>query len=267
MDIERGMSFDYNIEGSNCAFGRSVLNYTNSGIKNFTFGIENMNFLTIGGFNNSFGFHSLFKITTGSYNNAFGAEALDNILDGSQNSAFGSHASQAGISIVGTSVFGFKASANNVSGSYITAMGWEALYNLQSGGSNVAFGSQALFSNINGSDNVALGTNAGYYETGSSKLWIDNRKRNDLSDAQSKALIYGNFASTVADQFLNINGALKVAIGFGCNGMAAQPSYASGGAVTTSSGSYGFGSDAERSSLTTLVSNIRFALIANGIMS
>ena len=53
----------------------------------------------------------------------------------------------------------------------------------------------------------------------------------------------------------------------GCNAATPQGKYASGGAVTTSEGSYGFASDAERANLTALVANLRTALVNNGIMS
>jgi hypothetical protein len=54
---------------------------------------------------------------------------------------------------------------------------------------------------------------------------------------------------------------------FGCNAAAAQTAYASGGAAATTAGAFGFGSDAERAALTTLVANIRTALVNNGTMS
>jgi len=60
---------------------------------------------------------------------------------------------------------------------------------------------------------------------------------------------------------------IKAGTGFGCNGTNPQTAYASGGAAATSAGAFGFGSDAERAALTTLVANIRLALVANGIMS
>jgi hypothetical protein len=50
---------------------------------------------------------------------------------------------------------------------------------------------------ISSSGNVAIGANAGYYETGSSKLFIDNDPRVDEADGRAKALVYGIFAATV----------------------------------------------------------------------
>jgi hypothetical protein len=68
---------------------------------------------------------------------------------------------------------------------------------------------RAVFgSNVNGSGNVGIGALAGYYETGSNKLFIDNAPRASEADARVKALIYGVFDAAVANQFLTINGNL-----------------------------------------------------------
>jgi microcystin-dependent protein len=63
------------------------------------------------------------------------------------------------------------------------------------------------------------------------------------------------------------NGGVTVAGAFGCNGAAAQAAYASGGAVVPGAGAFGFDSAAHAAALATLVTNIRAALVANGIMS
>lgn len=57
-----------------------------------------------------------------------------------------------------------------------------------SGTMNTAIGSQALWNNLTGSGNVALGYQAGYYEMGSNKLYIDN-------SSSATPLIYGDFAN------------------------------------------------------------------------
>ncbi|MCX6269577.1 MAG: hypothetical protein NTW16_19860 [Bacteroidetes bacterium] len=76
---------------------------------------------------------------------------------------------------------------------------------------NTYFGYKALYSNSSGSFNVAIGNHAGYYETGSDKLYIDNRKRASLSDGHDKALIWGEFADDPTAQRLALNA--KVGIG------------------------------------------------------
>lgn len=87
-------------------------------------------------------------------------------------------------------------------------------------------------------------------------LYIENQNKGGTN--------YSIYSAGGANYFV---GSLQTNAGFGCNTKAPQVAYASGGAVTTSAGSYGFGSDAERVNLTTLVSNIRTALVNNGIMS
>jgi hypothetical protein len=80
----------------------------------------------------------------------------------------------------------------------------------------------------------------------------------------------GNFrfgGVTAPAYAVDVTGAIAASGAFGVNGATPQTAYASGGAVSTSAGSYGFASDTERSNLTTLVANIRAALVANGIMS
>jgi hypothetical protein len=66
---------------------------------------------------------------------------------------------------------------------------------------------------------------------------------------------------------MTLTGGLTVTVGFGCNGKTAQTAYASGGAVTPGAGAFGFSSAANAAALATLVTNIRAALVAAGIMS
>jgi hypothetical protein len=67
---------------------------------------------------------------------------------------------------------------------------------------------------------------------------------------------------------LTSSGDFTVAGGFGTNGAAAQPPYASGGALAAYvTGAYGLDSDAHMQALYDLVVAIRAALVAAGIMS
>ena len=143
-----------------------------------------------------------------------------------------------------------------VNGSY-------ALYSNTTGYQNIANGDSALYSNITGNSNVALGHQAGYYETGSNKLFIDNQARASEADGRVKALIYGVFDATVANQSIVINGK------FACNAATPQAAAASGGAVATTGSalvSYGY-TQSQADGIVTLLNNIRAALVANGIMS
>ena len=54
---------------------------------------------------------------------------------------------------------------------------------------------------------------------------------------------------------------------FSCNGKGPQSAYASGGAVVPGAGAYGFDSAVHAAAVATLLTNIRTALVNNGIMS
>ncbi|MDD5459414.1 MAG: LamG domain-containing protein [Phycisphaerae bacterium] len=93
------------------------------------------------------------------------------------------------------------------------------------------------------------------------RLFKDNSKRYITADTVAANIITPPYGSTLA-----ANCDLAVSGKFSCNGASPQATYTSGGAVATTAGAFGFGSDAERIALTTLVNNLRSALIGNGIM-
>jgi len=64
-----------------------------------------------------------------------------------------------------------------------------------------------------------------------------------------------------------VTGSLQCTTGFGCNSKTAQTAYASGGAVAPGAGAFGASSAILFANFVTLVTNIRLALVANGIMS
>jgi hypothetical protein len=128
-------------------------------------------------------------LTTGNSNHGFGKESLNNITSGTASNGFGSYA-----------VYG------NTTGMHNNAFGFAALYHNVTGSFNVAVGGYALEENVDGSSNVAIGFEAGHWETGSNKLFIDNSARTNEADARIKALIYGIFAAATANQYLTING-------------------------------------------------------------
>jgi len=76
------------------------------------------------------------------------------------------------------------------------ALGNGALYDLVSGDQNIAFGKDAG-ANVLGSGNIFLGYQAGFSETGSNTLYIDNSNT-------ASPLIYGEFDNN----FITINGLL-----------------------------------------------------------
>lgn len=75
------------------------------------------------------------------------------------------------------------------------------------------------------------------------------------------------FDNSVLRFGIDAAGAVTVSGPFGINGQAAQGAYASGGAVTPGAGAFGFDSAVHAAAVATLLTNIRAALVANGIMS
>ncbi len=80
-----------------------------------------------------------------------------------------------------------------------SALGEESMNSNDQGEKNTGIGYQTLFSNISGNGNIALGFKAGYNETGSNKLYIEN-------SSSSSPLIWGDFST---DSVI-INGGLQV---------------------------------------------------------
>jgi len=138
--------------------------------KNTATGIQTLSANTSGQYNAAFGYKSLNANNEGHFNSAFGYAAMELSTNGSENTAFGSGALY-----------------NNGEGTQNTAIGFEA-----------GFGTYGY----NSTGNVFLGYKAGYYETGSNKLYISN------SDTYYP-LVYGDFDQNM----LEVNGEFKVADG------------------------------------------------------
>ncbi|MCP4707149.1 MAG: tail fiber domain-containing protein [Planctomycetes bacterium] len=99
------------------------------------------------------------------------------------------------------SAMGSQALGQNTTGDYNVGVGYRANYYNQEGSQNTTIGYHAGRGNSihNKSGNVFIGYQAGYYETGDNKLYIDN---SDTSDP----LIYGDFLNNT----LTVNGKLGV---------------------------------------------------------
>jgi uncharacterized protein (TIGR02145 family) len=138
--------------------------------------------------NTALGYQSFITNDGGTNNSSFGYMSLSGNTTGAFNTAGGS-----------------SAMAQNSKGLWNTAYGAQALMTNSTGGNNTAIGSDALFNNANGISNVALGNGAGYYETGSNKLFIDNQARANEADGRGKALVYGVFDANPANQRLTLN--------------------------------------------------------------
>jgi uncharacterized protein (TIGR02145 family) len=207
-------------------------NQTIGGIKTFTKDLS-VNGLTVGrgsgaiSNNAAFGNQSLFSNTTGDNNTAIGTQGLFSNSTGNNNTATGYAAlyynttgydnSANGYAALYTNTSGYQNTATgrdalgyNSTGRQNTATGYRANLNNTEGRGNTANGYQAGYTNTKGNNNVFLGYEAGYFESGSNKLFIDNQRRSDESDARTKSLIYGIFDPNPANQVLTINGNVNV---------------------------------------------------------
>jgi len=204
-----------------------------SGSSNTGLGIAALKLNTTGNNNTAIGHNALFNNTSGSENNAFGKNSLFNNTTGNQNTAIsrGSLANNTtGFSNVSVGVYsltnntiggnnvalGIESMFSTTSGNENTAIGRSVLHSNTTGDFNVAIGSgtlsnntignrniaigrDALLNNITGNLNIAIGNRAGFNETGSNKLYIDN-------SSTTNPLIYGE----MDNDFLRINGDLEV---------------------------------------------------------
>ncbi|MFK5981408.1 MAG: hypothetical protein QM499_00720, partial [Flavobacteriaceae bacterium] len=149
--------------------------------------------------NAGIGFESLKNNTTGALNTAIGFQSLLSNLSGSNNTSIGFQSLLSNLSGSNNTANGRRSLYSKTTGNSNVAMGSYSLYSNAIGNNNVALGYQTLFTNISGSSNVALGHRAGYYETNSNRLYIEN-------SASSTPLIYGEFDNDL----IRINGDFEV---------------------------------------------------------
>ena len=192
---------------TNTAFGVNSMYSITSGNNNAAFGINSLTNLTSGSNNAAFGFFSM-KVNQSSNNHlAFGVNALQNHITNDNNTAIGEDALAVDQSGTNNVAIGYGSLQSITSGSLNTGVGYKAMTYNKIGIGNVAFGNSslqtndgqnntvagfttfaqnttgsnivaiglyALHLNITGSGIVAIGSLAGYNETGSNKLYIDN---------------------------------------------------------------------------------------------
>ena len=161
--------------------------------------------------NTLFGNNSLANASqTGTYNSAFGQYALNANTSGSNNTSVGNSSLGFNTTGSGNSAFGTVTLYSTTTGGSNTAVGANALRTNTSGSSNVAVGVNSFYYNSTGSNNVGLGYNAGAYETGSNAFYVDNQNRTDTAGEKAKALLYGTFNATAANQTLAINAVVSI---------------------------------------------------------
>lgn len=162
----------------------------------------------------------------GDYNVIVGAQAAPNLEDADSNVLAGYGAARAATTASRNVVVGTEAGEDMLDAWVNVILGWRTGYQLTNGDYNTLVGARAGTAlttgatvtmvgyesglNATGNGSVFLGHQAGYYETGSNKLFIDNAKRASEADGRVKALLYGVFAAATADQYLTVNGHLTV---------------------------------------------------------
>jgi len=196
----------------NVGLGYRALYSNTTGYGNVALGIQALYSNTTADYNIAVGYDTLYNNTTGYLNAAVGNCALYTNTTGYFNATVGTYAFYSNTEGHSNSAVGYQVLYSNTTGYKNAAVGYAALWNNTTGYFNAAVGSYALYSNTTGYGNVGLGYRAGYYETGSNKLFIDNDARADEADGRVKALIYGVFAAATADQKLTINGLLNQSV-------------------------------------------------------
>lgn len=202
----------------NTALGSNVLTSNTTGFRNTAIGENTMFLNTTGQENIAIGVGALYSNTIGNQNTVLGRNAMTTNATGSSNTALGY------LSLRDNTIGGFNTSVGranlitntigvqnssvgayglfeNTIGNYNSSIGVYSLRSNSTGNYNTALGYQSLFSNSTGSLNVGLGNQAGYFETGSNKLYIEN------SNADSNAaLVYGEFDNKI----IRANGQLQI---------------------------------------------------------
>jgi len=185
---------------TNAANGYQSLYSNTTGNQNTANGYKALYYNTTGSFNIANGVEALHSNTTGFGNVANGYQTLRSNTTGFENVANGRQAMYANTEGLRNTAVGYNSLNKNTDGDYNIAIGRGAGYFAQ-GNRNVFLGSNAgagtaLYA-INNS--VFLGNEAGYDETNSNRLYIEN-------SSSSTPLIYGEFDTNL----LRINGELQV---------------------------------------------------------
>lgn len=191
-DTRRSTAIGYqamraSVGGAGTAVGIESMRYTTTGTENAALGNRSMYLNTTGDRNTAVGHQVLFNNTTANRNTAMGYQTLGTNTTGQHNTAFG-----------------YQALGNNETGEENVAIGYHAGRN-STGSRNVFLGREAgrgFEDDLTAIDgNVFIGDRAGYFETNSNRLYIEN------SDAdRENALIYGEFDN----ELLRVNGQMGI---------------------------------------------------------
>jgi hypothetical protein len=141
--------------------------------------------------------------STGGFNTFIGGQAGQSSTTGDHNTFVGLEAGFDNTTGYNDTFIGVYAGLSNTSGQFNSAIGNYAGYNNKDGSYNSYLGAQTGESNVSGSLNVFIGNAAGFGETGSNKLYIDNCMN---SAPCTPPFIYGEFDH----HLLKLNGVLNV---------------------------------------------------------
>ncbi|MBV1923032.1 MAG: hypothetical protein KUG68_03280 [Flavobacteriaceae bacterium] len=155
------------------------------------------------------GGYSLYNNTIGYQNIAIGRSVLLSNVTGFNNIALGHHAFSNGGNGNNNVAIGISSSQRNVGGNSNVTIGSASDINNTGGSNNVIIGYQAgrNTASHSKSGSVMIGNSAGYQETTSNKLYIDN-----TSADGNNALIYGEFGTdnSTLGNVLRVNGKLQI---------------------------------------------------------
>lgn len=191
----------------NVALGALALATISTGINNVAVGQNALKLNVNASHNTAVGLDAM-AATNGAasvFNTAVGAGALQSNTTGHDNTILGGHAALDAVDCDYTVALGVDTMRFHVSGDGNTAVGTSSGEQNVDGAGNTFVGWESGKLGTHGQYNVFLGFRAGKYETGDFRLHIDTLDRGNEADSRTKALIYGVFNATVANQEIAFN--------------------------------------------------------------
>jgi len=142
---------------------------------------------------------------TGGLGNTFLGIDIGAFNANNNNTFIGFTSGKSNTSAAGNTFVGYATGYDTTTGGSNTFIGNLSGNNVTEGTLNTFLGATSGNTLTTGNSNVFIGNAAGYYETGSNKLFIDNQTRTNEATSRTNSLIYGVFNATVASQSLTMN--------------------------------------------------------------
>ena len=177
---------------SNVAIGTSAMQGNLTGRNHIAIGEGSMADATAGQNNVGVGLYTIRYNTFGQNNAAVGNGALNRNTVGSDNVSMGNNSSYNNTEGYRNTSLGSTSRERSTTGNENVAMGWRSDRFNVSGSQNVTIGAGAGYvgTDHSKSGNVMIGYNAGYNESGSNRLYLENSN-------SSSPLIYGEFDNDI----------------------------------------------------------------------